>query len=148
MESVGEILGRYPGQEDALIEILHDIQGAFRYLPKEAMPEVAEHCGVALARVMSVATFYSAFSFDKKGDTVVKVCLGTACHVKGAALILEETEKALGIRAGQTRGDGKYSLEVVNCVGACAMAPVVIRNEKYHGKFKAIDVGKLLGEAK
>lgn len=143
-----EIFDKYPGQEESLIEILHDIQFSFRYLPKEAMPLVAKYCHVPLSRVMSVATFYTAFSFEKKGDTMLKVCLGTTCHVKGAWLILEEIKKALGITAGQTTADGKFSLEVVNCVGACAMAPVVIENNKYHGKFKIVDVSRLLGKQK
>jgi NADH-quinone oxidoreductase subunit E len=142
---VSGILARHPRSETALIEILHDIQGAFRHLPKEKMKEVAAHCGVHLSKVASVATFYTAFSFEKKGQTVIRICLGTACHVKGGSLIKDEAERQLGITAGQTTADGKFTLEVVNCVGACAMAPLVIRNEKYFGKFKAIELRNLLG---
>ncbi|MBM4355802.1 MAG: NAD(P)H-dependent oxidoreductase subunit E [Deltaproteobacteria bacterium] len=140
-----DILSRHVPQEQSLIEILHDIQLRFRHLPPETLSEVARHCSVPLARVYSVATFYTAFTFTKKGDTVCRICMGTACHVKGAQLIREEAEKMLGIAPGQTTPDGKYSLEVVNCVGACAMAPVVIVNEAYQGKFRPMDLKKLLG---
>jgi len=141
---VSAILDRYPPKETSLIEILHDIQLEFRHLPRAAMQVVAGHCGVPLSKVVSVATFYSAFSFEKKGDIVVKVCMGTACHVKGAALIRNEAERFLGIRTGETTPDGRYSLDEVNCVGACAMAPLVIENERYHGKFRPVDLKKLL----
>jgi NADH-quinone oxidoreductase subunit E len=143
--AIDDILARHSRQEQSLIEILHDIQLRFRHLPQETLAQVAGHCAVPLSRVYSVATFYTAFSFTKKGDTVCRICMGTACHVKGAQLIREEAEKLLGIGPGQTTGDGKHSLEVVNCVGACAMAPVVIVNEAYHGKFKPVELKKLLG---
>jgi NADH-quinone oxidoreductase subunit E len=141
---IKDILGRYPPREDSLVEILHDIQLRFRHLPRALMGEVAGHCGIPLSRAVSVATFYSAFSFEKKGETVVRVCMGTACHVKGAGLIRQEAEKLLGCSCGQTTADGKYTLEEVNCVGACAMAPLVIVDEQYHGKFKSIDLKKVL----
>lgn len=139
-----ELLERYPATEESLIEILHDVQLAHRHLPKDALRAVAEYCRVPLARVVSVATFYKAFSFEPKGETVIKVCMGTACHVKGANLLKEEAEKMLGCACGETTRDGKYTLEEVNCVGACAMAPLVIENEQYHGKFKPVDLKSLL----
>jgi len=138
------ILNRYPPQESSLVEILHDVQSTFRHLPQVEMARIAAHCSVPLARLMAVATFYKAFSFTPKGDCVIKVCTGTACHVKGAGLIREEAEKKLGIRSGETTADGRYTLELVNCVGACAMAPVVIENEQYHGMFKTVDLDKLI----
>ncbi len=139
-----KILEKYPADEGSLIEILHDVQLQFRYLPRPVVDEVAAHCGVAVSKVVSVATFYQAFSFEKKGENVIRICTGTACHVKGASLIGDEAERLLGIAPGETTPDGKYSLEEVNCVGACAMAPLVIKNEQYHGKFKPIDVKDLL----
>jgi NADH:ubiquinone oxidoreductase subunit E len=141
---VAAIFEAYPPREESLIEILHDVQIEHRHLPREALLAAAEYCRVPLARVMSVATFYKAFSFEPKGETVVKICMGTACHVKGASLIKEEAERLLGCRCGHTTPDGRYTLEEVNCVGACAMAPVIIENEKYHGKFKAVDLKSLL----
>ena len=140
---IQDVLAAYPPGEESVIEILHDIQLRYRHLPRETLGEVAKYCGVALSRVMSVATFYKAFSLQRKGDTVIKVCVGTACHVKGASLIVEEAERVFGCRCGETTKDGKYTLEEVNCVGACAMAPLVIENAKYHGKFKPVDMKKL-----
>ena len=148
-QAVQKILDKYPPGEGSLIEILHDVQQHYRYLPRPVVDEVADHCAVPVSKVVSVATFYQAFSFDKKGENVLRICTGTACHVKGASLIRDEAERLLGVRPGETTPDGKYSLEEVNCVGACAMAPLVIKNEKYHGKFKPIEVKDLLepGEA-
>jgi len=108
------------------------------------LPLIAGRVGIPLSKVAAVATFYKAFSFEPKGKTVLRVCMGTACHVKGANLIKEEAERQLGSRTGQTTPDGEYTLEEVNCVGACAMARVFILEDKYHGKFKAIDLKSLL----
>jgi NADH:ubiquinone oxidoreductase subunit E len=146
MSSTGfaELLQQYPPVEGSLIEILHDVQLAHRYLPRPALEAVAAYCEIPLARVMSVATFYKAFSLEPKGEVVLKVCMGTACHVKGAGLLLDEAERLLGCKCGETTADGKYTLEEVNCVGACAMAPLVIEDEQYHGKFKPVDMKTLL----
>jgi NADH-quinone oxidoreductase subunit E len=140
---ISGILARHPREETALIEILHDIQLAFRHLPRTVLGQVAQHVNVPLSRVASVGTFYKAFSFTPKGETTVRICMGTACHVRGARLILDEAQRALDVGPGQTTPDGKFTLEEVNCVGACAMAPVVIENETYHGFFKAVDMKKL-----
>ncbi len=139
-----ELLEKHPPVEESLIEILHDVQLAHRYLPRPALVAVAAHCAVPLARVMSVATFYKAFSLEPKGEKVLKVCMGTACHVKGASQLLDEAERLLGCKCGETTADGRYTLEEVNCVGACAMAPLVIEDEQYHGKFKPVDMKLLL----
>lgn len=144
--NIKDILQKYPSKEHSLIEILHDIQSRYRFLPKTVLSEVANYTKVGLSKVASVVTFYKAFSLKPRGDTVIKVCMGTSCHVKGADILKEELEKSLGIKVGETTPDGKYSLETVNCVGACAMAPVIIENEMFHGKFKPVDVKKLLGQ--
>jgi len=141
---ISSILEKHPKEETALIEILHDIQIKFRHLPKTVLQQVADHVAVPLSRVAGVGTFYKAFSFTPKGETTLRVCMGTACHVRGARLILDETERALGIHPGDTTADGRFTLEEVNCVGACAMAPVLIENDAYHGFFKAVEVRKLL----
>jgi NADH-quinone oxidoreductase subunit E len=144
LNELAVLLEKYPRTEESLIEILHDVQLAHRHLPRPALAAAAEHCNVPLARVMSVATFYKAFSFAPKGETVVKVCMGTACHVKGASQLMDEAQRLLGCGCNETTPDGKFTLEEVNCVGACAMAPLVIENEKYHGKFKPVDLKTLL----
>jgi NADH:ubiquinone oxidoreductase subunit E len=143
---VQPILDRYPTDEKSVIEILHDIQTQFKHVPVESLALVSDHTGVSLAKVAGVATFYKTFTFQPKGDKVVRVCMGTACHVKGAAQILEECERTIGVPSGGTTEDGKYTLEHVNCVGACAMAPLVIVNEEYLGQFRPIDVKSLVGE--
>ena len=124
--------------------VLQDIQREYRYLPCEALLQTAGALGVKLSKVFSVATFYNAFSLNPKGEKVVRVCVGTACHIRGSKLIQEQIEHHLGIKAGQTSEDMKFSIEVVACVGACAMAPVVIVNDQYHGGVKVNTATRLL----
>jgi NADH-quinone oxidoreductase subunit E len=138
------ILERYPAAEPSLIQVLQDVHRAYNYLPCDVLEKVAQALGVPLARVFSVATFYRAFSLDPQGRTVVRVCTGTACHIRGATQLLEELERELGIRAGQTTADLGFTVKTVNCVGACAMAPVLIVGETYHGDAKAARVGRYL----
>jgi len=124
-DKLTEIFSRHPQDPSSLIMVLQDIQREYHYLPCEALHETAAVLGVKLSKVFSVATFYNAFSLNPKGEKVVRICVGTACHIRGGALIKEQIEHHLGIKAGQTTGDMKFSIEVVACVGACAMAPVV-----------------------
>lgn len=138
------IFARHQQKPEALIMILQDIQKEYRYLPCEALQETAKALNVPLSKVFSVATFYNAFSLNPKGKNVVRICVGTACHIRGAALIQDQLENAIGIKAGQTTQDMEYSIEVVACVGACAMAPVVIVNEQYHGSVKVSGAKRLL----
>ena len=112
--------------------ILQDIQEEYNYLPPDVLQEVAKEINVPKARVFGVATFYKAFSLKPRGKEIIKVCMGTACHVRGAPLIKDELERQLNIKAGQTTKDHRYSLELVNCVGACAMAPVAIVGDTYY----------------
>ncbi|UCD18578.1 MAG: NAD(P)H-dependent oxidoreductase subunit E [Candidatus Zixiibacteriota bacterium] len=127
------IFGRNPREPGSLIAVLQDIQREFHYLPREALSETAKALEVPLSKVYSAATFYSAFSLTPRGENIIRVCKGTACHIKGADLLLDQLESGLGIKPGETTPDLKYTIEVVNCVGACAMAPVMIVNAKYHG---------------
>lgn len=138
------IFERYPQSKESLIAVLQDIQKEYTFLPCEALKATAERLHVPLSKVFSVSTFYNAFSLTPKGDTVIKVCVGTACHIRGAALIEDQLCNALGIKAGQTTPDNKFTLEEVACVGACAMAPVVIVNNAYHGSVTVNQVKKLL----
>lgn len=124
--------------------VLQDIQREYRYLPCEALVRTAEELNVKLSKVFSVSTFYNAFSLNPKGEKVVRICVGTACHIRGAKLIQDQIEHHLGIKAGQTSEDMKFSIEVVACVGACAMAPVVIVNDKYHGGVSVSGATRLL----
>jgi NADH-quinone oxidoreductase subunit E len=138
------ILERYPAAEPALIQVLQDVHRAYNYLPCDVLVKVAEALDVPLARVFSVATFYRAFSLDPQGRTLVRVCTGTACHIRGATQLIEELERELGIKAGETTADLGFTVKTVNCVGACAMAPVLIVGETYHGGAKPARVGRYL----
>lgn len=138
------IFARHQLKPEALIMILQDIQKEYRYLPCEALQETAKALRIPLSKVFSVATFYNAFSLNPKGKNVVRICVGTACHIRGAALIQDQIENALSLKAGQTSADMQFSIEVVACVGACAMAPVVIVNEQYHGSVKPSGAKRLV----
>ncbi len=145
LSKIEEIIGRSPKEPAALIAVLQDIQREFHYLPCEALTATATALGVPLSKVFSVSTFYNAFSLTPRGEKIVRVCQGTACHIKGAKLVQEQIEANLGIKAGETTADMKFTIEVVNCVGACAMAPVIIVNNKYHGKVRCDQTKKILG---
>jgi NADH-quinone oxidoreductase subunit E len=142
---VNEVLGRHPrGQAEALVHLLQEVQEELNYLPEEAIRAVAEHLEVPLTKAYSVATFYKAFSLEPRGETIVKVCMGTTCHIRGGPVVVDDLNAGLGIAPGQTTEDMKYTLEGVNCVGACALAPVVIAGTKYHANVKPGKIVKLL----
>jgi len=141
-----EILERYPPEEPALIQVLQDVHRAYNYLPCDVLERVAEALDVPLAKVFSVSTFYKAFSLEPQGDTIVKVCTGTACHIRGAGQLVEELERQLGVGPDETTEDFKFTIKTVNCVGACAMAPLVIVGEQYFGSAKPAKVSKYLAE--
>ncbi|MBW2525608.1 MAG: NAD(P)H-dependent oxidoreductase subunit E [Deltaproteobacteria bacterium] len=143
---VDEILASYPREEASLVMVLQDVQSEFRFLPCEALSRVAEHLAVPRSRVFSVATFYKVFSLEPQGRVIIQVCKGTACHVRGAQLIEDELCRELEIPVGTTTEDLEFTIKTVNCVGACAMAPVVIVGDKYHGKVRASRATKLLPE--
>ena len=133
MKKVDELIGGYPAEEPSLIQVLQDVQAEYNYLPKEAIERVAEKLDLPLAKVYAVATFYKAFSLKPRGKKICKVCMGTACHIRGGQALVDELERVLDVKAGNTTKDGEFTLETVNCVGACAMAPVIIVGDQYHG---------------
>ena len=142
------VLGRYAaGDGSAMVPLLQDVQAAYNYLPAEAIRAVAGHLGVPLSKAYSVATFYKAFSLKPRGKTIVKVCLGTSCHIRGASIVVDDVRTGLGIGPGETTADMKYTVEIVNCVGACALAPVVIAGERYLADVKPGTVVKRLKDA-
>jgi NADH:ubiquinone oxidoreductase subunit E len=143
-KKIESIIASHPQASESLIMVLQDIQREFNYLPADALLRTAEALGVPLSKVFSVSTFYNAFSLNKRGKTIIRICLGTACHIRGGKVIQEQLEEMLKIKAGETTPDEKFTIEVVNCVGACAMAPVVLTNDKYHGKVKTSRIKKLL----
>ena len=143
-DRLASILDRYQNKKGLLVSVLQDIQTEFNYLPKDAILKVSQCLNVPLSQVYSVATFFRAFSLEPRGRHIVNVCLGTACHVRGAVKILEKIEQELGIKSGETTKDMRYTLETVNCVGACALGPIAIVDEEYTGQMKTDKVKPLL----
>lgn len=139
-----EIISRFKGQKKALIPILQKIQEVYNYLPEPALRLVSKSLNLPLIDVVGVATFYRAFSLQPRGRHVVTVCLGTACHVRGGPKVLEEFERQLGIKAGETTPDQQFSLETVNCLGCCAIGPVVVVDGNYHAQTSIRKVSKIL----
>jgi NADH-quinone oxidoreductase subunit E len=143
-EQMDEILAKYSGQSSDLIAILQEAQEKFGYLPVEVMQRVARFLHLTDNTVYGVSTFYSQFSFTPTGRNKIKVCRGTACHVRGGARILAEIEKRLGIRPGETTADMEYSLETIACFGSCALAPVVVVNKDVYGRMTTAKLGQIL----
>ncbi len=135
------------GRQRALIQVLQDIQDRFHWLPPEALEQVADALGVPLVKVYGVATFYRSFSLSPRGRHICTVCLGTACHVRGGEAVMEQFERKLGIAAGETTPDGAYTLERVNCLGACALAPLAVVDGRYHGQMTEAKVEAVLAKA-
>jgi NADH-quinone oxidoreductase subunit E len=140
-----EIFSKYKqGDKSSLIPLLQDVQDKHNYLPEDALREISEFLDIALSRVYGVATFYNQFKLSAPGENIIKVCRGTACHVKNSANILFNIETTLKVKAGETTRDKKFTIEVVNCIGACSIAPVITINQDYHGRIAVKDVPKIL----
>jgi len=147
-QQIAEIVSGYGADKGSIIAILQDVQEKFSYLPRPALVEVSRALGIPLSRVLSLATFYKAFSLKPKGRHPVHVCLGTACHVRGAQLVIEKFERELGIKTGETSADQAFSLDAVRCVGCCGLAPVVMVGEEVHGKITPAKVSGLVKKYK
>lgn len=128
----------------SLIPLLQDVQNIYGYLPENALRDISNFVGVPLSRVYGVATFYNQFRLTPLGKNIIRVCRGTACHVKNSANILYALESELGIKAGETTRDKQFTIEVVNCIGACSIAPVILVNDDYHGRITVKDIPKIL----
>lgn len=128
---IDEIIERYPDKPEYLIFLLQDIQSSYGYISAEAMQLACDRTGVPLTQGYSVATFYQSFRLDPSGEHEIRVCLGTACHLKGGQRLVEDLERRLSVEAGGTTEDMRFTLNTVNCVGACALAPVVVVDEEY-----------------
>lgn len=137
---------KYPKEKRYTLSILQDLQKEYNYIPKEKLIELSEYLNVPLSKLYSMATFYKALSLKPKGENIIKVCDGTACHIRSSKSLLDEIENTLGIKPGETTKDGKFSLETVNCLGSCAIAPVMVINDKYYGKLTSAKVREILKE--
>ncbi len=138
--------GKRDGDNESLMRVLEEVQARYRYLPRDALILISESMGVPLSQTYGVATFYNAFSLTPKGRHVINVCSGTACMVRGAKKVLERISERLGIQPGDTTEDGQFTLETVNCLGACALGPVVVADGAYSGEMTGAKTEALLKE--
>lgn len=144
IQLVDKTIDKYQWDNDMLIQILLDLQNSYGWLPKEMLRHVEKQLGVPLARLYQIASFYKAFSLAPRGKYVLKVCTGFTCQVRGAPLIVNILKQYLNIEPGDTTPDMKFSLETVNCLGCCPIAPVVVMRDNYHGKVKLAEVKNIL----
>lgn len=143
-DKVESILKKYNYKRASIIQILQDIQERHRYLPHELLVAVSQRLKIPLSNIYSIATFYTAFSLTPRGKHLCTVCLGTACHVRGAPAVLNQIEERLKTKAGSTSADKMFSLETVNCLGACALAPIVVIDGQYYGQTTVDKVNRLI----
>lgn len=143
-EALEKFIDELPEKKGALISVLHKAQGIFGYLPKEVQQFIAKKLDLSTAQVYGVVSFYSFFTMEPKGKYPVSICLGTACYVRGADKIMDAFKRELGIEAGQTTEDGKFSLDGLRCVGACGLAPVVLVGEKVYGRITTAEQVKAI----
>ena len=141
------LLERYPGEPRYLIALLQDVQAGYNYISSEAMSAICQHVGVPLTQAWSVATFYKSFSLEPRGEHIIKVCLGTACHLKGSGRLVENLCRDLSVDPGSTTPDLKFTVEIVHCLGACALAPVIVMDGQYHGHMNYQKMDRLINKA-
>ena len=146
LQKVDQIVDTYSNGQRNLIHVLQDINSEFGYLPEEGIRRVSEKMVVPLTDVCGMATFFKSFRLEPRGRHLITICMGTACHVRGAPRIVDKMEQDLGIQEGQTTDDQRFTLETVNCVGACALGPTVIVDGKYYGQVSANKVDSLMKE--
>ena len=145
-EDTRKMLVKWKTKRGALIMALHEIQGAFGYVPWDAMEVVSEELKIPMAQIYSVLTFYNHFKLTAPGKVVISICDGTACHIKGGQSVIEAFEKELGVKAGVTTDDGLFYIQIVRCLGCCGLAPVVVVNGKTYGRVTPLDAPKIIKE--
>lgn len=145
---VYDILSKYDYQKSSIISILQDIQSKLNYLPREVLIEISKCLDIPLTVIYGIVTFYKAFHLKPRGRHTIQVCLGTACHVRGGRKILDYLENILNIKAGQTTADLCFSLDTVNCLGACALGPLLVIDGRYYGKMEAVKIENILEKYK
>lgn len=143
-EEIEQIIRRYPADKRYIMPIMHDLRQRYNYLPREALEATAEHTGVPFSQVYSMATFYKAFSLVPRGRITLRVCDGTTCHIKGSTILVDEIYRNLGIKPGETTPDREFSLETVNCIGACAIAPALLANERVFSRVNAAGLKEII----
>ena len=148
LEKVKELVSKYKDIKGGLIQLLQAVQGVFGYLPKEAVQIISKELDIPISEIYGVITFYSQFTLKPKGKHIIKVCLGTACYVKGSQDILDRLSSLLNIGVGETTVDGKFTLETARCLGSCGLAPVIMVDERVYGKLIPDDVVRIIEEYK
>ncbi|MBU1486814.1 NAD(P)H-dependent oxidoreductase subunit E [bacterium] len=146
LSKIKKIIGEYKEERGALVPILHEVNTEYKYLPENVLRYISEELDLSLSLIYQIATFYDAFSLTQKGLYTVSVCIGTACYIKGGDKLLAAFERELGIKAGETTKDQKFSLKTVSCLGCCGQAPVLTVNEELYGHMTQARVKKVLGE--
>lgn len=146
MRKINRIIGRHKKEKGALVPLLQDVMGEYGYLPEKTLKRIAQELDIPLSQAYGLATFYKSFSLTPRGKHLISVCLGTACHVRGAPRIVEKLERDLGIKAGETTKNLKFTLETVNCLGACALGPLITIDGKYYGRMNSTQMDKVLKE--
>lgn len=144
LAEMDEIVGKYSGDGSALIQVLLELQRENRWLSKDALMQVSQRLDVPLTQIYHIATFYKAFSLMPKGRHSVSVCLGTACQVRGAPRLLDRVTETLKIKPGETSADMRFSLDTVNCLGCCALGPVMVVDGEYYSKPTAKEIGQII----
>ena len=144
MKTIESVISKHNYKKDSIIQILQAIQDEHKYLPAEILKYLSKRLRIPLSEIYSLATFYTVFSLEPRGKHLITICMGTACHVRGASDVLNRIEERLGVRAGSTTADKQFTLETVNCLGACALAPVVVIDGEYYGQTTVNKVDKLL----
>ena len=147
-DKLHSLITKYNDENGTVIGLLQDIHEAYGFLPEEILNRVSAEIDVPLSTLYSLATFYSSFRLEPMGKHHICTCVGTACHVKGAPFVVETLERELGIKAGETTADGEYTFDTVNCLGACALAPLVVVDNEYHGKMDQKKAQKLLNASR
>ncbi|MDR3709519.1 MAG: NAD(P)H-dependent oxidoreductase subunit E [Capsulimonadaceae bacterium] len=145
-KEVDEIVKPWEGKEGNLIMVLHQIQNRYSYVPRDISFEVAKRLNVPLARIYEVITFYNYFKLEAPGKNIVSVCLGTACYLKGAPKLIDEIEKQIGVKPGETTPDGQFHVQAVRCLGCCGLAPVITVGQKVYSAVKPEQVAGILAE--
>jgi NADH-quinone oxidoreductase subunit E len=148
MKKLDTIIADFNAKKGSIIGLLQDISEAYGYLPERVLEEVSDRLNVPLSHFYSLATFYTSFRLEPMGKHLCSICVGTACHVRGATMVVESIERELNIKAGETTADGNFTVETVNCLGACALGPLVVIDDDYHGKLDGRKAIKLLQKYK
>ena len=144
LEKIKHSIETFKPMRGALIPVLHEVQDTYGYLPEDVLLIVSDELNIPLSEIYGVASFYHFFSLEPKGEHIIRICMGTACYIKGAQAILDTFAKELNVEVSKTTEDGKFTLEATRCLGACGLAPVLTIGEKVYGKVNATDVAKIL----